>query len=108
MITDLFRFFSKNYISRHDVIRGAALHDPLAVLALTHPDLFDAVERHVAIETAGRHTTGMTVIDRRDISDRGTPNVHVLERVDDAEAWDLVIEALDAANDRSTMAAPQP
>ena len=29
------------------------VHDPLAVLALTHPDVFERVERHVAIETAG-------------------------------------------------------
>ncbi|MFW2333067.1 nucleoside hydrolase [Ilumatobacter sp.] len=103
MITDLFRFFSENYISRHDRIRGAALHDPLAVLALARPDLFEAVDRHVAVETIGEHTAGMTVIDRRDISDREAPNVHVLERVDDGAAWDLVIEALHAANRRSTL-----
>jgi inosine-uridine nucleoside N-ribohydrolase len=102
MITDLFRFFSKNYISRHDEIRGAALHDPLAVMAITHPFLFEAFDRHVTVETAGRHTTGMTVIDRRDISDREPPNVHVLERVDDAAAWQIVIDSLVAANARST------
>ena len=100
LIADLFRFFAKNYISRHDVIRGAALHDPLAVMALTHPQLFESVDRHVTIETVGRHTSGMTVIDRRDISDREPPNVHVLERVDDAAAWQVVIDALAAANAR--------
>ena len=98
MITDLFRFFSRNYVSRHDVIRGAALHDPLAVMAVTHPHLFEVVDRHVTIETFGRHTAGMTVIDRRDISDRQPPNVHVLERVDDGAAWQVVMEALTAAN----------
>ena len=98
MITDLFRFFSKNYISRHDEIRGAALHDPLAVLAVTHPNLFVSVDRHVNVETVGRHTAGMTVVDRRDISDRESPNVHVLEHVDDVAAWQIVIDALAAAN----------
>jgi inosine-uridine nucleoside N-ribohydrolase len=98
LITDLFRFFAKNYISRHDEIRGAALHDPLAVMAITHPHLFEAVDRHVAIERVGHHTAGMTVIDRRDISDRQAPNVHVLERVDDTAAWQVVIDALTAAN----------
>jgi inosine-uridine nucleoside N-ribohydrolase len=102
MITDLFRFFSNNYIERHDQIQGAALHDPLAVLAITHPHLFEVVDRHVTIETVGRHTTGMTVIDRRDISDREPANVHVLERVDAAAAWQIVVESLDAANARST------
>lgn len=103
MIADLFRFFTSNYISRHDHIRGAALHDPLAVMAVTHPHLFEAVDRHVDIETVGRHTAGMTVVDRRDISDRQRPNVHVLERVDDAAAWQVVIDSLGAANDRSTL-----
>ncbi len=97
MVTDLFRFFSKNYISRHDVIRGAALHDPLAVMALTHPGLFDVVDRHVTVETVGRQTAGMTVIDRRDISDREAPNVHVLEHVDHEAAWQIVIDSLTAA-----------
>jgi hypothetical protein len=39
----------------------------------------------------------MTVIDRRDISDRAAPNVHVLERVDDVSAWQVVTDALSAA-----------
>ena len=101
MIADLFRFFVGNYISRHDHIRGAALHDPLAVLALTHPELFDGTDRHVAVETRGEHTAGMTVIDRRDISDRATPNAYVLERVDGDAAWRVVLDALTAAGARA-------
>lgn len=102
LIEALFRFFAQNYISRHDHIIGAALHDPLAVIALTHPHLFEAVDRHVVVETAGRHTTGMTVVDRRDITDREPPNVHVLERVDHEAAWAVVVDALAAAGDRSS------
>jgi inosine-uridine nucleoside N-ribohydrolase len=100
MIADLFRFFSANYVRRHDHIRGAALHDPLAVLALTDPHLFTGTDRHVRIETRGELTAGMTVIDRRDISDRGTPNVHVLDRVDAGAAWELVLASLTAVADR--------
>ena len=94
MIADLFRFFVDNYISRHDRIRGAALHDPLAVLALTHPDLFERTPRHVTVETRGEFTAGMTVIDARDISDRPEPNVDVLDRVDADLAWDVVVAAI--------------
>jgi inosine-uridine nucleoside N-ribohydrolase len=97
MIADLFRFFSQNYISRHDHIRGAALHDPLAVMAVTHPELFAGTHRHVTIETKGDHTAGMTVIDHRDISDRAEPNVRVLETVDAEAAWHLVLDSLAAA-----------
>lgn len=97
LIAELFRFFSGNYVSRHDHLRGAALHDPLAVLALTRPHLFGGTDRHVTVETQGTHTAGMTVIDRRGIRDRGAPNVHVLESVDADTAWQVVLEALAAA-----------
>ena len=94
LMSDLFRFFTDNYISRHDHMPGAALHDPLAVLAVTHPELFEHTERHVTVETRGSYTTGMTVIDRRDISDRGEPNARVLDRVDADAAWQIVRDAL--------------
>ncbi len=103
LIGDLFEFFSGNYIARHDGIEGAALHDPLAVMALTHPALFDGTDRHVAIETTGEHTAGMTVIDRRLISDREAPNAHVLEHVDADAAWRVVGAALRAAGARAVM-----
>jgi inosine-uridine nucleoside N-ribohydrolase len=97
MIADLFRFFSTNYISRYDHIRGAALHDPLAVLALTHPDLFEGTDRHVTIETRGEHTAGMTVIDRRDISDRDAPERPRARPRRRRRAWQLVLGSLRAA-----------
>jgi len=101
MIADLFRFFTDNYVARHDGIEGAALHDPLAVMALTHPELFSGTDRHVVVETKGEHTVGMTVIDRRLISDRRPPNVHVLERIDADRAWTIVRDALTAAGTRA-------
>jgi inosine-uridine nucleoside N-ribohydrolase len=46
-LAELFRFFSAAYVRRHDggAITGAAVHDPLAVLALTHPHLSNARPR---------------------------------------------------------------
>lgn len=41
------------------------LHDPCAVLAVTHPHLFTFERRRVRVELDGRWTRGMTVIDRR-------------------------------------------
>jgi inosine-uridine nucleoside N-ribohydrolase len=101
LIGDLMEFFSGNYIRRHDQIEGAALHDPLAVMALTHPHLFTGTDRHVTVETRGEHTAGVTVIDRRSISERDAPNVHVLEQVDHEAAWRVVVDALRAAGHRA-------
>lgn len=96
VLADLFDFFSANYLSRHDAgsMRGAAVHDPLAVLALTHPDLFDRAERHVAVETTGRLTRGATVIDARHILERQPANCSVLTRVDHDAAFELVVDAV--------------
>jgi inosine-uridine nucleoside N-ribohydrolase len=97
LFADLFAFFSETYIGRHDGLPGAAVHDPCAVLALTHPGLFERERRHVAIETAGRLTRGMTVIDRRTLKDRPAPNCDVLTRVQADAAWEVIVAAIGAA-----------
>lgn len=101
VLTDLFRFFTDNYVSRHEHMPGAALHDPLAVLAVTHPELFQKAARHVAIETRGEYTAGQTVIDRRDMHDHLAPNCDVLERVDADLAWKIVLGAIAGASART-------
>ena len=96
-LADLFDFFSGTYVARHDDIAGAAVHDPCAVLALTHPHLFEREPRHVAVETTGTLTRGMTVIDRRTLKERPAPNCDVLTEVDADAAWQVIIEAIAAA-----------
>jgi inosine-uridine nucleoside N-ribohydrolase len=98
VLADLFTFFAANYVSRHHDVSGAALHDPLAVLALTHPDLFTGTNRHVAIETRGDLTRGMTVIDHRGMIGQQSPNCHVHESVDSTTAWQVVLESIVAAS----------
>jgi inosine-uridine nucleoside N-ribohydrolase len=96
VLAELLRFFSANYLSRHDPgsMRGAAVHDPLAVFAVTHPDLFGRAARHVVIETRGEHTRGMTVIDQRSVTSRAAPNCDVLTAVDDDAVFDLLVAAI--------------
>jgi inosine-uridine nucleoside N-ribohydrolase len=60
---------------------GAPIHDACAVLAVTHPELFGGRLRLVAVELAGTHTRGMTVVDdRAEGSDEA--HIHVLRTVD--------------------------
>ncbi len=77
--------------SDHD----AALHDPCAVLALTHPELFEMRARHVSVETTGSLTRGMTVVDRRPWTKGG--NVQWAERIDAPAALDVIVAAIAAA-----------
>ena len=96
ILAGLFEFFSGTYLARHSegAMRGAALHDPLAVLAVTHPELFTRHERHVVVETEGEHTTGMTVIDERLLLERSAPNCEILVDVDADAAFEVIIEAI--------------
>jgi inosine-uridine nucleoside N-ribohydrolase len=93
-LADLMQFFSGTYVSRHENIQGAVVHDPLAVMALTHPELFTRAFSHVAVETAGQHTRGMTVIDQRTLIERPEPNCDRLTGVDGDAAWAVVTEAI--------------
>jgi len=96
VLADLFVFFAGTYLDRHDPgsIEGPAVHDPLAVLAITHPTLFERDRRHVVIELAGEFTRGMTVIDRRTLTERLDPNCDVLSHVDADAAFDVVLDAI--------------
>jgi inosine-uridine nucleoside N-ribohydrolase len=96
VLGELFEFFSNAYRARHDDMDGAAVHDPLAVMALTHPELFRRVRRHVDVETSGRLTRGMTVIDQRTLVDRPTGTCDVVVGVDADGAWDVVAGAIEA------------
>ena len=61
---DLFDFYLSSYQKRTSGQR-VPLHDPCAILAITHPEIFTFEPRTVRVETEGRHTTGMTVVDER-------------------------------------------
>ena len=96
VLADLFDFFSQVYVSRHDNMRGGAVHDPCAVLALTHPTLFTTKDQHVVVETSGEFTRGMTLIDQRGLIERLNPNCTVQWDVDAQAAFDVIVEAIAA------------
>ncbi|MDQ1883509.1 pyrimidine-specific ribonucleoside hydrolase RihA [Aeromonas salmonicida] len=72
---------------------GAPLHDPCTIAWLLAPALFHGVECRVDIETRGLHTTGMTVVDRYQLT--GKPaNALVLLGLDRPGFIDLLVERL--------------
>ncbi len=74
--------------------RRSALHDPCAVMAVTHPELLVTEARAVSIELDGTHTRGMTVVDERVTRRRDPPNVEVAYSIDADRAMALVVESL--------------
>ena len=81
-------------LEARDGRRRGGLHDPCALLAVTHPQLFDHVDRHVAVELRGELTRGMTVVDSRGPGVGERPNVAHGVTLDAPAARQLVLDAL--------------
>ena len=72
--------------------RAAALHDPCAVLAITHPDIFEFSHLSVDVELSGKLTRGMTVVDQRQSKNKAFANVEVAMTLDAAHARHLLVK----------------
>lgn len=81
--------------------RACALHDPLAVAVALDPTLVRTVHTRVEVETAGRLTRGMTVVDLRGGRDRlpgaAEPNCAVCLEVDAGRFLQTFLARLGAA-----------
>jgi len=71
---------------------NTAMHDPCAVLAVTHPEHFGLRPRRVDVELTGSHTRGMTVVDERRHGSP-PPNALVGYDVDHEVALELIVDA---------------
>jgi purine nucleosidase len=61
---------------------SCALHDPLAVAAVNHPELLTWSDAHVRVETAGEHTRGVAVADLLTTEPAPRPNCRIAVGVD--------------------------
>jgi len=74
-------------------LEGIHLHDAVAVLAATNPELFSTERMAGDVETSGELTTGATVFDRRRIPE-WRPNMDVATEVHSAAVLDAMIRGL--------------
>ena len=77
---------------------GIHLHDVVALVAVTNPELFHQETVAADIETAGELTSGMLVIDRRHVS-QWKPNLDVFTHCDSAAVKDCILRGLRSAAD---------
>jgi inosine-uridine nucleoside N-ribohydrolase len=92
---DFLEGYLENIRTLHGDALDAALHDPCAVLAVTDPQVLRSTTRRVAVETAGEHTRGMTVVDRRSWVRGG--NVEWAHTIDAAAATEIILDSIAAA-----------
>ena len=81
---------------------GIHLHDVVALVAVTNPELFHQETVAADIETAGELTAGMLVIDRRHAR-RWKPNLDVFTHCDSAAVKDCILRGLSTAADATSL-----
>jgi inosine-uridine nucleoside N-ribohydrolase len=86
---DLLTFFAGSYREVTGSV-GGPLHDPCAVMALSHPELFESESLNLVVELRGEHTRGMTLPDRRGSHKSPPANVEAMTRIDDEAAFELL------------------
>jgi purine nucleosidase len=89
---ELMEFFRETY-RRNAGFDSPPVHDPCAVARVIDPTVLTCVDAHVAIETRGEFSSGMTVTD---FSGRlGQKNVQVATRLDVDRFWNLMVGAIE-------------
>ena len=89
----LLEFYTVFHLAEEDVADGP-VHDPCAVLAVTHPELFTLEARSVQVELAGTHTRGMTLVDERGPRASAEANCQVAYGVDADAVIALIMKAV--------------
>lgn len=69
------------------------LYDPVALMAVLEPDLFNWVDMAIDVETRGELTRGQTVCDRRS-QQQWTCNAEVASRVDEAAVIEQIVRGI--------------
>ncbi|EMF1899424.1 pyrimidine-specific ribonucleoside hydrolase RihA [Raoultella ornithinolytica] len=93
IVAELLDFFMEYHKDAKWGFTGAPLHDPCTIAWLLKPELFTSVERWVGVETQGKYTQGMTVVDYYFLTGK-QPNTTVLLDIDRERFVDLLVERL--------------
>ncbi|WP_241721558.1 pyrimidine-specific ribonucleoside hydrolase RihA [Raoultella sp. HC6] len=93
IVAELLDFFMAYHKDAKWGFTGAPLHDPCTIAWLLKPELFTCAERWVGVETQGKYTQGMTVVDYYFLTGK-QPNTTVLLDVDREGFVDLLAERL--------------
>ena len=92
VVSDIYAHFAERYFEVTGMPDGP-MYDPCAVLALSHPALFERQALHCEVELAGG-TRGMLVADVRFPKLSAAPNAEVLRRIDADAARRVLAEAV--------------
>ncbi|HIE83218.1 MAG TPA: hypothetical protein EYQ00_04895 [Dehalococcoidia bacterium] len=74
-----------------NLAKTVPMHDPCAILAVSHPEFFTLSDRNVNVETAGTYTRGLTLVDERRVP--AEPNCRVGYEANSRQLIKLILNA---------------
>ncbi len=92
-VAELLDFFMQYHKTEKWGFKGAPLHDPCTIAWLLKPAIFTTIERWVGVETQGKYTQGMTVVDYYFLTNN-EPNTTLMTDLDRQAFVDLLAERL--------------
>lgn len=92
-VAELLDFFMEYHKTEKWGFQGAPLHDPCTIAWLLKPEIFTTVERWVGVETQGKYTQGMTVVDYYFLTGN-RPNTTVMTNINREAFVHLLAERL--------------
>lgn len=97
-VSELIEYY-REYHYKVEGFPGCTLHDPCAIAALIHPEIFQSQLCHVDVELSGKLTRGMTVIDKigylnKIFHEDKKPQVKVLYEVDREKFVEYLCDAM--------------
>ncbi len=92
-VAELLDFFMEYHKTEKWGFQGAPLHDPCTIAWLLKPEIFTTARRWVGVETQGKYTQGMTVVDYYFLSGNES-NTEIMLNIDRQAFVDLLAERL--------------
>ncbi len=92
-VAELLDFFMEYHKTEKWGFQGAPLHDPCTIAWLLKPEIFTTARRWIGVETQGKYTQGMTVVDYFMLSGN-EPNTDIMLDIDRQAFVDLLAERL--------------
>jgi inosine-uridine nucleoside N-ribohydrolase len=100
-LTKLLQFFKETYRDTF-FFKHPPVHDPVAVVYLLAPEIFESELMRIDVETHSELSAGQTVCDVWHKSSK-RKNVNLCKRVDVDKCWSIIIEAMQRCDKKSPL-----
>jgi inosine-uridine nucleoside N-ribohydrolase len=95
LLADMLKPYIAN-LEKDSGVKAALMYDPLTIFYALQPESCQTVKWHILVETKGEVTRGMTVVDKRRVSDGLKPNATVVTHIKSNDFIEYFIQTLNS------------